>query len=538
LLLITTLGGLTGALAAQGSIHPLSIEIDESANHHPATGGCAEGFINGAVQNPGATIDWVKDCLPNTDPPSLIDSVATGIKTDRPDKTGASRTGHWYGVRIVDGIGGSDENIFLSGGKENDTSTWTIGPGSVGSSKYDATQAYLASNKQFLFFGMERRGNNGTTAFDFEFNQLPPDPADPLIPNRAVDDVLFTFVLKGSGGSGTATAHIFVWDGTEYVEQPADAGVYTAINQTDTPAAPWGFVNSKGNWTTGKLGRFKFAESAVPLSILPGVNPCGGSAYVQIRTRSSATPNSDLKDTTRIFKFVFGGPVAGQHLAPACSQFSYDGSDSRDSAGGTDLVYTWDFLVPEGVTLSGGGVVPDVQEPNVYHSSQLGGTVDVTMPAGVNTVTIDAMLTVTELDGLCSESTGVSPVKAHRQLPATASKTSADGDALTVTLTGSGPGATSLQWQRYDPAGGEWLDHGPATPSESATLVYSTFESDATPVPVSFPIGTDAYLGKQWTVDIRLHADRTITLDGDGGTLTCTADSPAQPVKKVTGVDP
>jgi hypothetical protein len=36
--------------------------------------------------------------------------------------------------RIVDGIAGNDRNIFLTGGKENDTTTWNIGPGTVGSS--------------------------------------------------------------------------------------------------------------------------------------------------------------------------------------------------------------------------------------------------------------------------------------------------------------------------------------------------------------------------------------------------------------------
>ena len=104
--------------------------------------------------------------------------------------------GHWNGVRIVDGIDGADQDIFLTGGKENDLSTWNIGPGTVGSSKYDITQAYLANNQQSLFFGMERRGNNGTTAFDFEFNVLAPNPATPLVPTRSVGDVLFTFEMN------------------------------------------------------------------------------------------------------------------------------------------------------------------------------------------------------------------------------------------------------------------------------------------------------------------------------------------------------
>src|SRR6266404_9003337 len=178
-----------------GNISPLAIEIDPSANLYPTAPGSA---------------DWVKDSLPNLDAPSLIDSIAVGII---PNVTGApGGKGHWNGVRIVDGIDGNEQDIFLTGGKENDTSTWNIGPGSVGSAKYDITQAYLANNQESLFFGMERRGNNGTTAFDFEFNQLAPKST--YVPTRTVGDVLFTFELMGSGNSGSAVNHFSVWNGT------------------------------------------------------------------------------------------------------------------------------------------------------------------------------------------------------------------------------------------------------------------------------------------------------------------------------------
>ena len=172
--------------AVTGNIQPSAIEIDPSANLYPSG---AAGLV-----------DWVKDDLPNTDTPSLTNSVATGLI---PDVTAAvGGRGHWHGCRIVDGIGSSDQDIFLTGGKENDLATWNIGPGSVGSSKYDITQAYLANNRDSLFFGMERRGNNGTTAFDFEFNQYGPNPATPLLPTRTIGEVLFTFELSGSGTSG------------------------------------------------------------------------------------------------------------------------------------------------------------------------------------------------------------------------------------------------------------------------------------------------------------------------------------------------
>jgi hypothetical protein len=237
---------LTHAANGNGNIHPLAIEIDTSANLHPASNPCGLiNFSNGPVLNLGATADWVKDCLPNTDvDPDASDNIAVGIV---PGSTGApGGTGHWRGVRIVDGIASGDQDIFLTGGKENDTTTWNVGPGTVGSSKYDITQAYLANNQNTLFFGMERRGNNGTTAFDFEFNAV--GTPGTYIPTRTVGDVLFTFEMQGSGCSGSATAHVFIWSGTMYVEQlPLPAGIFTSINNSATPAAPWGYVNSHGD---------------------------------------------------------------------------------------------------------------------------------------------------------------------------------------------------------------------------------------------------------------------------------------------------
>src|ERR1051325_8647231 len=215
------------AAAVVGNISPASIEIDPSANLYPGVGG----------------LDWVKDSTSNTDPASLSNSIATGIIPNLTGRTGG--TGHWNGVRIVDAVDGNEQDIFINGGKENDTTTWTIGPGSVGSAKYDITQAYLANNQSTLFFGMERRGNNGTTAFDFEFNQAQPNPAAPYIPTRTLGDVLFTFELSGSGSSGSATPHFFTWNGSAYVEQATLPSLVSVINNADIPAAPWGFVNSK-----------------------------------------------------------------------------------------------------------------------------------------------------------------------------------------------------------------------------------------------------------------------------------------------------
>ena len=502
----------TQAQAAVGNIQPFAIEIDSSANLYPSG---TPGFV-----------DWVKDSLPNTDTPSLINSVATGIA---PNVTGAvGGKGHWNGVRIVDGIAGDDQDIFLTGGKENDLSTWNIGPGSVGSSKYDITQAYLANNQDSLFFGMERRGNNGTTAFDFEFNQFPPNPATPMFPTRVVGDVLFTFEMMGSGGSGSAVPHFYIWNGTKFVEQlPPPPSLVSSINQTETPAAPWGFVNSKGNWALGNLLRFGFAEASVKLSeAFPNFDPCNNAAFVQVRTRSSATDTSDLKDTTRIFEFRFGGPQPIATYGKTClAQFTYDGSASKDSTGGSSVSYIWSFTPPSGVTLSGAGITgPDAN--GAYHSTSATGLVDVNLPAGVDSAVIAAVLTVVE-GVACSATTSATAVSVARPLAAVITQKVMDGSTFTVTLTGSASANASLQWQRLD--GANWVNIAGAN---STTLAYSSFESDATPAVQNFVIDGDPYQGQIWQVQIRLHASRNV------GGLLCEANSAPVTVKKVVAVDP
>lgn len=302
-----------------GNIHPGAIQIDGPSSSPPG----ADLFPDaGTPLNAGATLDWVLDAAANSGTGCLgSDAIATCIE---PGITGADGgTGHWNGVRIVDGIAGADQDIFLTGGKENEPATWNIGPGSVGGSKNDMVQAYLANNQTDIFFGMERRGNNGTTAFDFEFNARAPMslqscPQNPQIPCRSVGDVRFTFELQGSGGSGSATPFISTWNGTDWVAGTPTGIVSSINNSTTTAGGPWGHVDSKGDWVLGNLDRFTFAEAKAPISLLPGVNACGGSAYVQVRTRSSDTDQSDLKDTSKIFQFTFLGVTATAQLLPSC----------------------------------------------------------------------------------------------------------------------------------------------------------------------------------------------------------------------------
>ena len=350
-------GAVTGTVAS-------AIEIDapNTANLYPG------GSTANCSAFPSSTLDWVKDCSANSDAATLVDSIATGVIVGQ---TGAVATGHWNGVRIVDGVAQGDQDIFLTGGKENDTTTWNVGPGSVGSSKYDMTQAYLANTTTDLFFGMERRGNNGTTAFDFEFNQVaPPGGVGTYVPTRTSGDVLLSFEMNGSGSSGSATAHYFTWSGSAYVEHALPAGTIASINDsTSTPGAPWGHVDSQGHWVTGNLDRFTFAEAKVPLSILPGVNACGGKAYVEVRTRSSVTDTSDLKDTSKIFEYDFPS------ISATTTKTAANGSTGvvtvstsvTGAPSGSSVTYQWQKKTPAATTWTDVGI-PSTSSTLTYSS--------------------------------------------------------------------------------------------------------------------------------------------------------------------------
>lgn len=512
------------ARAVTGNIAPSAIEIDapNTANLYP--GGSAAGCpVTSGV-------DWVKDCLANTDPATLLNSVATGIIPGVTGRVGG--TGHWNGVRIVDGFAGGDQDIFLTGGKEDDTTTWNVGPGSIGSSKYDATQAYIANNQTDVFFGMERRGNNGTTAFDFEFNQdIGASGVGGYIPNRTQGDVLLTFEMQGSGGSGSAVAHYYKWNAptSKYVEQAIPAGTVASINDsTTTPAAPWGHVSGT-SWVGGLLNRFEFAEARVPLTSLPGVDVCGGKAYVQVRTRSSSTANSDLKDATKIFEYLFQDASAKASLSTNCQQqFTYDGTGSTGASGGVSgLTYDWDIRVsPTTATLSGGGVT-STGTAGRYTSDDVSGTVNVALN-GASSATIQVVNRITE--GTCTSASGTKTVTVYKELGATATLTPQCNNRFAYESTVSGglpPYSYAWKFQKNSAADGSgtWSDVGTSTAASGdfnagspgayrgvltvTDSAATSNDADVTPKPACETTATSP------TINVYAAVGGSITLTGD-----------------------
>jgi hypothetical protein len=456
---------LTGSSAAvTGNINPSAIEIEKAGLANLTAGTAAAN-----VYNSGAAVDWIKDSTGNTATSGCLGTDAVATCNQAGVTAAVNGVGHWQGARIVDGIDGSSEqDIFLNGGKENDTSSWNVGPGSVGSAKYDATQAYLANNQTDLFFGMERQGNNGTTAFDFEFNRNA--PVSTYVPTRTTGDVLFTFEMQGSGGSGSVTPHFFRYGASGYTEQALPAGTFSSINDnTNTAGEPWGHVDSHGHWVLGNLDRNTFAEAIVNLAnVFPGFNTCSAnSAYVEIRTRSSSTDNSDLKDTTKIFNYDFNPPASpSTQLASTCSQtFTYNSPGSASA-------YAWDFVVSAaqataGVTLSGTGVTGPTTAGNgdkVYGSALQSGTVTVTLPAGAASASIDVSQTTTAASTSCTAGDGPYTVTVYRQLGAQATLAALCDNQFTYssTVTG-GKSPYTYAWTFQKNVSGVWTNVGTST---------------------------------------------------------------------------
>jgi mucin-6/19 len=219
---------------------------------------------------------------------------------------------------------------------------------------------------------------------------------------------------------------------------------------------------------------------------------CNTTRYVQIRTRSSSTDTSDLKDATPTFTYSFGGPTAAAQLSTECATqtfanptgnptFTYNSTGSADSTGSTSgLTYDWSIDVsPTTVALSGGGATATAT-PGHYTSSQPSGTVTANLSgAGVPSAVITVVNTVN--DGGCPASTGSKVVTVYAALAATATLTPHCNNTFDFSSTVSGGKAPytyswSFQKNTNDNGSGTWNTF-PITGGASFTSGTATSDS-------------------------------------------------------------
>jgi hypothetical protein len=206
---------------------------------------------------------------------------------------------------------------------------------------------------------------------------------------------------------------------------------------------------------------------------------------------------------------------------------AFNSTGSKDSTGGTNITYSWNFSPPSGVTLGGTGITgPDSH--GVYHSSLSSGAVDVSYPTNVVSEVVTVSLTVIE-GANCTNNTGDIHFTVEAPLRVSIVEKGMTGSNSTVTLTGAAsPSAgTTYHWQRL--IGSTYTNIAGAT---NSVLSYSSFEADATPSIVDVDILSHPYQAKLYEVTIRLHAERTVN------SQRCTADSDPLIVRKIIAVDP
>jgi hypothetical protein len=231
--------------------------------------------------------------------------------------TGGSGTGLRSGVLAQpDKLSGSGDDAFGQGTSENDANP-TIVTGSIPPNKSDLKKFGLYSEAgeastgnptgKFLeLFWARVQNPSGTTNMDFELNQKFCDPTAsptncainskdasvvPETPLRTAGDKLITYDL--SKGGTVPSISIRTWSGTVW-------GAATVITGGNSPAA-LGSVNTSAITAlnsdgVGPLDAFTFGEASITFGALFGTNTCGsfGSAY--LKSRSSDSFTSEIKD--------------------------------------------------------------------------------------------------------------------------------------------------------------------------------------------------------------------------------------------------
>jgi uncharacterized repeat protein (TIGR01451 family) len=242
----------------------------------------------------------------------------------------------------------TDTNVFNSGGKFYDTSTWNIGTGNVGAAQneltnvavYPVTSAQSSDGDDWLVLALERTKKQGTFALWLEFNQVTWDAAQASVPTRSTGDIAVGFELSGnpedesdfqvavlafdsSGapdlcavaaddtiGPGTDACPEFNGDWHyRYLGPAGDLGAIGAgeMNLVDVPSTDWESYDAQGN-LRDNIGPFQFAEAALNLNELGIDVGCPGFGSAHAATVASLSSTADAKD--------LGGP---QDLPITCS---------------------------------------------------------------------------------------------------------------------------------------------------------------------------------------------------------------------------
>jgi hypothetical protein len=277
-----------------------------------------------------ATVAFVGVASAQTDPDCDTASVLSGsnfeidtnanLKVDDAQcidwLTGGTGTPFRGGVLATnDTPSGAGDESFGKGSAEDNPNP-TIVTGSIPPNKSDLKAfGVFTENDEFLELFWSRVQNpSGTTNMDFELNQEFCDGTAThcanngsanapvyVTPKRTDGDVLVTYDL--SRGGTVPAISIRFWNGTTNEWGPADLisdgaspDALGSVNTSTIPATETGGVSGGLPTALGSQDPFTFGEAAISFDALFGTGACGefGSAY--LKSRSSDSFTSELKD--------------------------------------------------------------------------------------------------------------------------------------------------------------------------------------------------------------------------------------------------
>lgn len=220
---------------------------------------------------------------------------------------------------FADLASGTDDDSFGRGTAENDPNP-TIVTGSIPKNKSDLTSFGITTEStsagQFLqLFWTRVQEPSGTTNMDFELNKFFCDAAatptncanngknvTPRTPVRSVGDKLIGYDLSNGGTVPSITIRTWqgsAWSGPTTIS--GDTAPSGPCETTQLTLCALGAVNASAidaadSGDLGALDPFTFGEASISFTALFNGSECGGFGSVYLKSRSSDSFNSEVKD--------------------------------------------------------------------------------------------------------------------------------------------------------------------------------------------------------------------------------------------------
>lgn len=194
--------------------------------------------------------------------------------------------------RQLDTESGQNDNSYAKGAKESSICP-SVETGSIPNNKSDLLSfgAWVeVGSPGFLHLYWSRvQEPVGTTLMDFEINQSNEDCGNGVNPIRTVGDLLIEYSLDNGGSVATITVR--EWDGSDW--GPATDLTALGLATGTINDSPITEEDSDG---LGAMSARTFGEASINLSFLFDPSSCTSFGSVLLKSRSSSTFNSALKD--------------------------------------------------------------------------------------------------------------------------------------------------------------------------------------------------------------------------------------------------